>query len=142
MNSVRPLHTLFWNLSIAISLAFAAQTVLAQPQNINGSGTSRPSGRPVVIPLTIKINSRQLESETELQTVDLTVSEDGEPQTILSIRGVGTNSPITLAVLIQEDLVPSVGNEIKALADFINGLPKGSRVMVGYLRTGSLQVKQ
>jgi hypothetical protein len=35
-----------------------------------------------------------------------------------------------------------VGNEIKALADFINGLPKGSRVMVGYLRTGSLQVKQ
>jgi hypothetical protein len=45
-------------------------------------------------------------------------------------------------VLIQEDLVPGVGNEIKDLADFIRQLPKGSRVMVGYLRTGSLQVKQ
>jgi VWFA-related protein len=82
-----------------------------------------------------------LDPETELQNVDLTVNEDGEPQTILSIRGIGTNSPITLAVLIQEDLVPSVGNEIKALSEFIAGLPKGSRVMVGYLRTGSLQVR-
>jgi VWFA-related protein len=95
-----------------------------------------------VIPLTIKINARQLDPETELQSVDLTVNEDGEPQTILSIRGIGTNSPITLAVLIQEDLVPSVGTEIKSLADFISGLPRGSRVMIGYLRTGSLQVKQ
>jgi hypothetical protein len=47
-----------------------------------------------------------------------------------------------LAVLIQEDLVPSVGNEIKDLAEFIRKLPKNSRVMVGYLRTGTLQVKQ
>jgi hypothetical protein len=125
-----------------ISLAFAAQTVVAQSQSMNGTSPSRATGRPVVIPLTIKINSRQLEPETELQNVDLTVSEDGEPQTILSIRGVGTNSPITLAVLIQEDLVPSVGNEIKSLAEFITGLPKGSRVMIGYLRTGSLLTKQ
>jgi hypothetical protein len=45
-------------------------------------------------------------------------------------------------VLIQEDVVPSIGNEIKAMANFIRELPKGSRVMIGYLRTGSLQVKQ
>jgi VWFA-related protein len=109
---------------------------------MNGSSSPATPGRPVVIPLTIKINARQLDPETELQNVDLTVSEDGEPQTILSIRGIGTNSPITLAVLIQEDLVPSVGNEIKSLAEFIRGLPKGSRVMIGYLRTGSLQLKQ
>jgi VWFA-related protein len=106
------------------------------------NGANGNQGRPVVIPLTIKINARQLDPETELQSVDLTVNEDGEPQTILSIRGIGTNSPITLAVLIQEDLVPSVGTEIKSLADFISGLPRGSRVMIGYLRTGSLQVKQ
>ena len=143
MNTVRRLHPLVWNLALLISFTFAAHTVLAQPtQSINGSNTSRPTGRPVTIPLTIKINARMLEPETELQNVDLTVSEDGEPQTILSVRGVGTNSPITLAVLIQEDLVPSVGNEIKSLAEFITGLPKGSRVMVGYLRTGSLQTRQ
>jgi hypothetical protein len=83
-----------------------------------------------------------VKGELELTNIDLTVSEDGEPQTIISLRGIGTNSPVTLAILIQEDLVPSVGNEVKALADFINDLPKGSRVMVGYLRTGSLQVRQ
>jgi VWFA-related protein len=69
------------------------------------------------------------------------ISEDGEPQAIISVRGI-TNSPITLAVLIQEDLVPSVANEIKDMAEFIKNLPKGSRVMVGSLRTGSIQIRQ
>ncbi|MCA1577680.1 MAG: hypothetical protein LC794_10010 [Acidobacteria bacterium] len=143
MNTVRRLHPIAFNLALLISFVILAPAVLAQaPASGNGTNASRASGRPVTIPLTIKINSRQLESENELQNIDLTVSEDGEPQTILSLRGVGTNSPITLAVLIQEDLVPSVGNEIKALAEFIRSLPKGSRVMIGYLRTGSLQTKQ
>jgi len=74
--------------------------------------------------------------------IDLTVTEDGEPQTVLSIRAIGTSSPLTLAVLIQDDLVSSVGNEIKPLRDFINRLPRGSRVLVGYVRSGSLQVRQ
>ncbi len=143
MNTVRRLPSFLWNLALLASFVFAAQMVAAQTQAINGANTSRSNpGKPVTIPLTIKIKDRQLEPETELQNIDLTVNEDGDPQTILSIRGVGTNSPITLAVLVQEDLVPSVGNEIKPLAEFITGLPKGSRVMIGYLRTGSLQVKQ
>src|ERR1043165_9062843 len=142
MNTVRPFYRCLWRLGLVISLAVVAPSVFAQPQSIDGPNGSRTSGRPIVIPLTIKVNSRQLDPEKELQNVDLTVNEDGEPQTILSIRGIGTNSPITLAVLIQEDLVPSVGNEIKALAEFISGLPRGSRVMIGYLRTGSLQTKQ
>jgi hypothetical protein len=143
MNSVRLLPSFLWNLALLAGFVLAAQTAAAQPPVINGANTSRTNpGKPVTIPLTIKINSRHLEPETELQNIDLTVNEDGDPQTILSIRGVGTNSPITLAVLIQEDLVPSVGNEIKSLREFITGLPRGSRVMIGYLRTGSLQVKQ
>lgn len=144
MNTVRRLSAFLWNLALLVSFAFAAQTVTAQPPASNGVNTTRSNnpGKPVTIPLTIKIKDRQLEPDTELQNIDLTVNEDGDPQTILSIRGVGTNSPITLAVLVQEDLVPSVGNEIKSLAEFITGLPKGSRVMIGYLRTGSLQVKQ
>ena len=142
MNSVRPFYRCLWRLVLVVSFTFAAQGVFAQSQSVDGPNTSRTSGRPVVIPLTIKINSRQLDPETELQNVDLTVNEDGDPQTILSIRGIGTNSPITLAVLIQEDLVPSVATEIKSLAEFIGGLPRGSRVMIGYLRTGSLQLKQ
>lgn len=51
-------------------------------------------------------------------------------------------TPLNLAVLIQDDLVPRVGNEIKATAEFIRALPEGSRVMVGYIRGGTLQVRQ
>lgn len=126
-----------------VALALMSHTAFGQPPtptNIDASAPSRGPGRPVTIPLTIRVKPD--ETVPELQNIDLTVSEDGEPQTILSIRGIGTNSPITLAVLIQDDLVPSVANEIKPLAEFIRGLPKGSRVMIGYLRTGSLQVKQ
>src|SRR5687768_8544901 len=124
-----------------VTLILMSGAAFGQPpaQNVNGGVPPRP-GKPVTIPLTIHTPADEV--TPELQNIDLTVSEDGEPQTILSIRGIGTNSPITIAVLIQDDLVPSVANEIKALAEFIRNLPKGSRVMIGYLRTGSLQVRQ
>jgi hypothetical protein len=50
--------------------------------------------------------------------------------------------PVNLAVLIQDDLVSRVGNELRVTADFIRELPQGSTVMVGYIRSGSLQVRQ
>ncbi|HEX8293333.1 MAG TPA: hypothetical protein VF570_16350 [Pyrinomonadaceae bacterium] len=50
--------------------------------------------------------------------------------------------PVNLAVLIQDDLVSRVGNELRVTADFIRDLPQGSTVMVGYIRSGSLQVRQ
>ena len=50
--------------------------------------------------------------------------------------------PLNLAVLIQDDLVPRVGNELKVTGEFIRSLPEGSRVMVGYIRSGTLQVRQ
>lgn len=140
MKKLRPLHLIVLQLFLTLGFALTSQPALAQaPSNNDAAGTAGGPGRPVTIPLTIRIKE---ETEFELQNIDLTVSEDGEPQTIISLRGIGTSSPITLAVLIQEDLVPSVSNEIKPLADFIKRLPKGSRVMIGYLRTGSLQVKQ
>lgn len=49
---------------------------------------------------------------------------------------------LNLAVLIQDDLTSQVGNELKVTAEFIRSLPAGSRVMVGYITTGSLQVRQ
>jgi len=96
--------------------------------------------RPVTIPLTIKVKGTP--REVELQTVDLTVTEDGDPQTVLSIRALGTNSPLNLFLLIQDDIVPSIGLEIRPLAEFIRNLPRGSRVSIGYVRTGTLQVRQ
>ncbi len=139
MKTLRRLHLILLQLSLTVACALMTQPVLGQAPSANGSSPSGGPGKPVTIPVTIRVKE---DGEFELQNIDLTISEDGEPQTIISVRGIGTNSPITLAVLIQEDLVPSVSNEIKALRDFIRRLPKGSRVMIGYLRTGSLQVKQ
>jgi hypothetical protein len=50
--------------------------------------------------------------------------------------------PLNLAVLVQDDLEARVGNELKVTREFISSLPAGSRVMVGYIRSGSLQVRQ
>ena len=127
-------------LSLLAVIGVAAARCDAQPQTTGLSSTPGVPGRPVTVPLTIQI--KEADREMELQSIDLTVSEDGEPQTVLSIRSMGTSSPLTLALLIQEDLLPPVGNEIKPLAEFIKRLPRGSRVMVGYLRTGSLLVRQ
>ena len=137
MKTLRRLYPLVLRLSITVGFALFCSTAFAQPQSIAGNGASTGSGKPVTVPVTIRVKE-----ETELQNIDLSIHEDGEPQTIISLRGIGTSTPISLAVLIQEDLVPSVGNEIKDLAEFVRQLPRGSRVMVGYLRTGSLQVKQ
>lgn len=56
--------------------------------------------------------------------------------------GARVRTPLNLAVLIQDDLVSRVGNELRETAEFIRTLPTGSRVMVGYIRSGSLQVRQ
>ena len=56
--------------------------------------------------------------------------------------GSRVSAPLNLAVLIQDDLVSRVGNELRETGDFIRTLPAGSRVMVGYIRSGSLQVRQ
>jgi hypothetical protein len=51
-------------------------------------------------------------------------------------------TPLNLAILVQDDLVARVGNELAVTRDFIRTLPAGSRVMVAYVRSGSLQVRQ
>lgn len=139
MKTLRRFHLVLFQLSLVIGFALGAQPAFGQVPSINGTTPSSGPGRPVTIPVTIRVKENS--EVKELQNIDLTISEDGEPQTIISLRGFG-NSPVTLGILIQDDVVPSVGTEIRALADFVRGLPKGSRVMVGYLRTGSLQVKQ
>jgi hypothetical protein len=50
--------------------------------------------------------------------------------------------PLNLAILIQDDLTSQVSNELGVTRDFIRSLPNGSQVMVGYITSGSLQVRQ
>jgi hypothetical protein len=51
-------------------------------------------------------------------------------------------TPLNIAILIQDDLISQVSNELNLTREFINSLPAGSRVMVGYITSGSLQVRQ
>ena len=143
MKRVETQRTVPMLIMIFLLITVGSNQALAQAQSETRTLTaSDKSARPVIIPLTIRVKGAIAASETELQTVDLTVNEDGDSQTILSIRAIGTSSPINLMVLIQDDVVSSIGLETKSLAEFVRKLPRGSRVSVGYLRTGSLQVRQ
>ena len=99
--------------------------------------------RTVTIPISIFTKKELKENQMEefIQADRLIVQEDDEEQTILSIRSVN-NSPLTLAVLIQDDLTSNINLQLKLIGDFIRNLPKGSRVMVAYLRSGSMQTRQ
>jgi VWFA-related protein len=103
----------------------------------------KPKVRTVTIPISIQSDKpqKQQQSEEFIEAGEIIVKENGTEQQILSIKSV-SNTPLSLAVLIQDDLTSSANLQLKSIAEFIRGLPKGSRVMVGYLRGGSLQTRQ
>jgi len=115
-------------------------TVFAQERADRESRRARRSGqeKPVTVPVTIRV--RDPKAEKEIQ-VDFIVREDSEMQDIISIRRP-TEVPLTIAILIQDDLVSSIATETKGVADFVRHLPVGSRVMVGYIRAGTLEVRR
>jgi hypothetical protein len=57
-------------------------------------------------------------------------------------KSTQVSEPLNLAILVQDDLISQVGNELGVTREFIRSLPSGSRVMVGYITTGTLQVRQ
>jgi hypothetical protein len=117
-----------------IPLLFTGQLAQGQRDSKKGAGA-----KPVTVPVTIRL--RQERREVEMRFVDYILKEDGELQTILSIRKPSEN-PVTLAILMQDDLESSVSTESKGMANFVRRLPTGSRVMIGYIRTGSLDVRR
>lgn len=132
-----------------VCLVTAVGNLYGQTRGVELSSDERPSGaqkkrgpaRPITIPITIK--TRDSKSRQELEDLgQIIVREDGEEQQILSIRSFGAADPLTVAVLIQDDVISSISNEIKAIGNFIRRLPRGSRVLIGYIRNGSLEVRQ
>jgi len=99
--------------------------------------------RTVTIPISIFTKKELKENQVEefVQAERLIVKEDKDEQQILSIRSVA-NSPLSIALLIQEDLASNFNLQIKDIQEFIRNLPKGTRVMVAYTRSGSAQIRQ
>jgi VWFA-related protein len=114
-------------------------TAFSQPEN----DRQKQKVRTVSIPISIftKEEMREGQMAEFVQADRLIVREDREEQTILSIRSV-TDAPLALAILIQEDLVSEFNLQLRDLAEFVRNLPRGSRVMVAYLRAGTMQVRQ
>jgi VWFA-related protein len=99
--------------------------------------------RTVTIPISIFTQKEQRENRAEefVQAGDLQVRENDEEQVILSIRSV-SSTPLALALLIQDDLTSETNLKLNELRKFIRALPKGSRVMIAYLRAGTIQIRQ
>lgn len=99
--------------------------------------------RTVSIPISIftKTELEQGKTEELLQVDRIIVNENNAEQQILSIRS-RTDVPLSLAILIQDDLTSDFNLQIRDLARFVEQLPRGTRVMVGYMRAGSLDVRQ
>ncbi len=126
-------------LTLIVGLFLFAGSVSAQPRK----GNLNQNVRTVTIPISIytKEELRQGQLEEFVQADNLTVTEDKEEQEILSIRSVA-NTPLAIAILIQDDLGGNFNLQLPDIAKFIRNLPKGSRVFVGYLRSGNIDVRQ
>lgn len=133
-------NKIFNSLSVFAVLLFSFSIVSAQPEKPKDS---KQKVRTVTIPISIFTKKELKEDQTEefIQADRLIIKEDREEQTILSIRSV-TNTPLAIAILVQEDLTTNFNLQIKDIADFIRNLPRGSRVMVAYLRGGSMDIRQ
>lgn len=99
--------------------------------------------RTVTIPISIFSKKEIKEGQTEefLQAERIIVKEDGDEQQILSIRSVAT-TPLSIAFVIQDDLASNFNLQIRDIQESIRGLPKGTRVMVAYTRSGAPQIRQ
>jgi hypothetical protein len=99
--------------------------------------------RTVTIPISIFTKTELKENQVGeyVQMDRLIVREDKEEQKVLSIRSV-SDSPLSIAIVIQEDLSSNFNLQIKDIQAFIKALPRGSRVLVAYSRAGSVQIRQ
>lgn len=134
------LKNIFFKLLPFSSLFVFAAVAAAQP----AAGTSsRQNVRTVTIPISIftKQEIKDEQPEEFVQADRLIVKENKDEQTILSIRSV-SNTSLALAVLIQDDLSSNINLQLQDLAKFIRRLPRGSRVSVAYLRSGTTQIRQ
>ena len=84
-----------------------------------------------------KISSLLIVSFLVVITIATSSSALGNNSDAMRVR-----EPLNIAILIQDDLTSRVGNELGVTRQFIRGLPAGSRVMIGYITAGSLQVRQ
>ena len=128
-----------WQILVIVALVcFTAASATGQRKQSDQSSTDRD----VTILVTAHPhNDRMRDAAMKLRADDFVVREDKRPQQIISVKHA-SEAPTILAVLIQDDLVSRVNNELNSIKEFIRRMPDGSRVMTGYVTSGTLQVSQ
>jgi len=128
---------------LIIILIFSGVLNAQEKNNKNNQPKQEQKVRTVTIPITIFTKQELRENQTQefVEAGNIFVKEDSDQQTILSIRSVG-DTPLALAILVQDDLTSNINLQLESLRQFIRKLPQGSRVMVGYVRAGTLLVRQ
>jgi len=76
-----------------------------------------------------------------VDAADFAVYKGDTKQEVVGVQGPG-EAPVNVAILIQDGLDQGVGHELDTVKEFVAGLPAGSQVMVGYLRSTGLQTAQ
>lgn len=127
--------------SIAVFLIVLSLSTFAFAQKEKKD--NQPKVRTMTIPISIfsKTELKENQAGEFLEAGELIVRENNEQQTILSIRSV-TNTPLHIAVLLQDNLSTSVNLQLEEIKTFVKRLPPDSRVMVAYLRSGTIQITQ
>lgn len=135
-SDMRPISNRMIVIAICVSYLFVLKAI-AQ------TDTEKQRVRTVSIPISIYTKAELQQGQTEelLQVDRIQVFENGIEQQMLSIRS-RADAVLSLAVLIQEDLTSEFNLQLRDLSQFVRNLPRGTRVMVAYMRAGSLDIRQ
>jgi hypothetical protein len=95
-------------------------------------GQGVPMEGPVPTTATITVQSK---SGAPLDPKLLSLQVDGKDTPILSVQPVPPPGA-QIAILIDDGLRSAFGNQLTDFADFINALPPGAKVLVGYMQNG------
>ena len=68
MKTLRRLHLTVLQFSITFLFALFTSSAFGQPQSVASDGATRGPGKPVTVPVTIRVKE-----ETELQNIDLSI---------------------------------------------------------------------
>jgi hypothetical protein len=92
----------------------------------------------------------QLEGPTTTQTLvmvdsktqapamaDVTLKVNGHQEALTGWSPVAANG-VQIAILIDDGLRESVGRELNSLKAFVNNLPEGTQIFIGYMRNGEV----
>lgn len=121
---------------LIVAVSLLTTTIFSQDKPKIQTPNQNISGKEITIPVTVyPRGEKQREIAAKLQNSDFAVLENKRSQRIISVKKA-SDSPINLAVVVQDNLDIQVNSEIKIIKDFIRNLPDKSQVMTAYLTNG------